>query len=276
MRGAVETGDERMSKPRQIEVGEGAARRDIAVLVREGRAPGLFWLGGYRSDMVGTKAAALDAFGKRKGLAVTRFDYSGHGQSGGDFLEGTISRWLEEALAVFGLTQGPQVVIGSSMGGWLALLLNRALRERGEDRIRSLVLIAPAVDMTEDLMRKTFSKKELKSLKERGVVEQPSEYSDEPYPITRALIEDGTQHLMFGRGIVTGCPVTMLQGGKDKDVPREHAMKLVQHLLSDPATVTLVPDGDHRLSRPQDIALLETALERAIEEAVPRQMSLEV
>lgn len=265
-----------MAELRRIEVGEGAARREIAVLTRQGGEPGLFWLGGYRSDMVGTKAAALDTFGEQRGFAVTRFDYSGHGQSGGDFLDGTISRWLEEALAVFALTAGPQIVVGSSMGGWVALLLNRALRERGDDRVKGLILIAPAVDMTEDLMRATFTKKELKSLEERGLVEQPSEYSDEPYPITRALIEDGAQHLMFGRGIVTGCPVTILQGGKDKDVPREHAMKLVQHLLSDPVTFTLVPDGDHRLSRPEDIALLEAALERAVEDAVPRQMSMDV
>ena len=265
-----------MSEPDRIEVGEGAARREIAVRMRQGGAPGLFWLGGYRSDMTGNKAGALDAFGERHGLAVTRFDYSGHGQSGGDFLDGTISRWLEEALAVFALTQGPQIVVGSSMGGWLALLLNRALRERGDDRVKGLILIAPAVDMTEDLMRATFTNKELKSLEERGLVEQPSDYSDEPYPITRALIEDGAQHLMFGRGIVTGCPVTILQGGRDKDVPREHAMKLVQHLLSDPVTFTLVPDGDHRLSRPEDIALLEAALERAVEDAVPRQMSMDL
>src|SRR5690606_14250904 len=239
-------------------------------------APGLFWLGGYRSDMAGSKAGALDAFGERHGLAVTRFDYSGHGQSGGDFLDGTISRWLEEALAVFALTEGPQIVVGSSMGGWLALLPSRAPRARGDDRVQGLILIAPAVDMTEDLMRATLTNKELKSLEERGLVEQPSEYSDEPYPITRALIEDGNQHLMFGRGIVTGCPVTILQGGRDKDVPREHAMKLVQHLLSDPVTFTLVPDGDHRLSRPEDIALLEAALERAVEDAVPRQMSMDL
>ena len=276
MEGPDGTGEARMPEPRRIEVGEGAARREIAALVRGGGEPGLFWLGGYRSDMIGTKAAALDAFGARHGLAVTRFDYSGHGRSGGDFLEGTISRWLEEALAVFALTQGPQIVVGSSMGGWLALLLNRALRQRGEERVRGLILIAPAVDMTEDLMRATFTKKELKSLEQRGLVEQRSDYSDEPYPITRTLIEDGAQHLMFGRGIVTGCPVAILQGGKDKDVPREHSMKLVQHLLSDPVTFTLVPDGDHRLSRPEDIALLEGALERAIEEAVPRQMSMDV
>ncbi|HEV7277728.1 MAG TPA: alpha/beta hydrolase [Devosiaceae bacterium] len=247
-----------------LQVGAGAAGREIAVRRRSGQAPGLFWLGGYRSDMVGSKAMALDRFGAARGLSVTRFDYSGHGESGGAFLEGTISRWLEEALAVFSTTEGEQVVVGSSMGGWLALLLNRALRQRGERRVRALILIAPAVDMTEELMRAKFTRKEQRALELNGLVEQPSDYSDEPYPITRALIEDGAQHLLFGRGIETGCPVTILQGAKDKDVPQAHALKLVQHLLTDPVTFTLVPDGDHRLSREEDLRLLEAALARAV------------
>jgi alpha-beta hydrolase superfamily lysophospholipase len=177
-------------------------------------------------------------------------------------------------VAVFATTSGPQIVVGSSMGGWLALLLNRALRRAGIERVKAIILIAPAVDMTEDLMRKIFTKKELKSLKERGVVEQPSEYSDEPYPITARLIEDGTRHLLFGKGIDTGCPVTILQGGRDKDVPKAHALKLLSHLLTDPVTFTLVPDGDHRLSRDEDLRLLQAAVARAIEDAVPAQMSL--
>ena len=247
-----------------LQVGNGADGREIAVRRRSGRPPGLFWLGGYRSDMDGSKAMALDGFGAGRGLAVTRFDYSGHGQSGGDFLAGTISRWLEEALAVFAGTEGEQVVVGSSMGGWLALLLNRALRQRGERRVRALILIAPAVDMTEDLMRAKFTRREQRALELTGLVEQPSDYSGEPYPITRTLIEDGARHLLFGRGIETGCPVTILQGAKDKDVPQAHALKLVQHLLTDPVTFTLVPDGDHRLSRDEDLRLLEAALARAV------------
>lgn len=254
-------------------VGDGEARRILALLRRNGSAPGLFWLGGYRSDMTGGKASALDAYAAGRGLAVTRFDYSGHGESGGDFLDGTISRWLEEALVVFATTSGPQVVIGSSMGGWLALLLNRALRAAGNERVKALILIAPAVDMTEDLMWDGFTRKERQALETEGVVHQPSEYGA-PYRITRKLIEDGKRHLMFGKGIVTGCPVTILQGGKDKDVPREHAMKLVQHLLTDPVTFTLVPDGDHRLSREDDLQLLERAVARAVDEAVPPQGSL--
>ena len=266
-----------MSDPelKHLDAGADGAARRIAILPRAGAAPGLFWLGGFRSEMTGSKASALDAFGAANGLAVTRFDYSGHGQSGGDFLEGTISRWLDEAATVFTTTSGSQVVVGSSMGGWLALLLVRRLREAGNDRVRSLILIAPAVDMTEDLMRATFTRRQHKELKDTGVVLEPSDYG-EPYPLTAGLLQDGERHLLFGKGIVTGCPVTILQGGADRDVPREHAMKLVQRLLTDRVTFTLVPDGDHRLSRDADLALLELTLARAVDEAAPRQMSLEI
>ena len=259
-----------------LTIGEGAEERRIAVLRRQGTTPGVFWLGGFRSEMTGGKATTLDTLGAESGAAVTRFDYSGHGQSGGDFLAGTISRWLEEALAVFATTRGPQVVVGSSMGGWLALLLARELRRQGlGERLKEVVLIAPAVDMTEELMLKGFSKKQLKALEQAGRVDRPSEYSDEPYPITAPLIEDGRKHLLFGRGIDVGAPVTILQGGRDKDVPREHTMRLVQHLLLDPVTVTLVPDGDHRLSRPEDLELLQAAVKRAL--AVPaEQLALEI
>ena len=231
------------------------ADRRIAVERRAGRRPGLFWLGGFRSDMTGSKANALDRFGAEHGLAVTRFDYSGHGQTGGDFNLGSISRWLEEALAVFDTTSGPQLVIGSSMGGWLALLLIRELRRRWASRVMGLVLIAPATDMTE-LMQAQMTKKQRSLLLKQGYVEEPSEYSPDPYRINLSLIEDGRQHLLFGRIIETGCPVTILQGARDRDVPKEHALKLVQHIVNDPVTFTLVPDGDHRLSREQDLALL--------------------
>jgi pimeloyl-ACP methyl ester carboxylesterase len=239
--------------------------RAIAMEHRQGRPPGLFWLSGFRSDMTGSKATAVDAFAESHGLAVARFDYSGHGRSGGDFTQGTISRWLEEAEAVFATTRGPQIVIGSSMGGWLALLLNRARRLKGDDRIHGLVLIAPAIDMTQ-LMLEQMPKKTRKLLDKQGYVDVPSEYSAEPYRINKALIEDGKQHLMFGRAIATGCPVTILQGARDKDVPKEHAARLVQHLIGDPVIFTVVPDGDHRLSRPDDLALLERAIEQMIAE----------
>ena len=246
--------------PEQLMVGN----RPIAIERRLGRQPGLFWLGGFKSDMLGAKAAAADQFGAAHGLAVTRFDYSGHGQSGGDFNDGTITRWLEESLAVFETTVGPQIVIGSSMGGWLALLLVRELRRLGRNRVMGLVLIAPATDMT-TLMIEQMPKKYQKLLAKHGYVEEPSEYSADPYRINKTLIDDGAHHLLFGRAIELGCPVTILQGARDKDVPKEHALKLVQHLVNDPVTFTLVPDGDHRLSRPQDLEMLERALEGMIE-----------
>ncbi|MEO5807101.1 alpha/beta hydrolase [Devosia sp.] len=252
-------------QPRDIVVGHGTDARAIAVRQRSGTAPGLFWLGGFRSDMIGSKAMALDAYGAEHGLAVTRFDYSGHGVSGGSFDDGTISRWLEEAEAVFAFAAGPQIVVGSSMGGWLALLLARSLLRRGTP-LKGLILIAPAPDMTHELMLKDFTPEERSSLKQLGYVDQPSQYSATPYRITRGLIEDGANHLLFGKVIETGCPVVILQGGADPDVPQSHAIRLTTHLLHDPVTLTLIPDGDHRLSRPQDLKLLTDAVERLVGE----------
>ena len=243
----------------RIPVGSGSAARDIAVEQRAGGSPGLFWLGGFRSDMAGGKAMALDALGAEKGLAVTRFDYSGHGISGGDFNKGTISRWLEEAEAVLATTEGPQIVVGSSMGGWIALLLARALLRRGQ-ALHGLVLVAPAPDMTRELMLADFTPEEHQALQSQGYVDQPSQYSDIPYRITRELIEDGEQHLLFGGVIETGCPVHILQGGQDPDVPQAHAIRLTTHILHDPVTLTLIPDGDHRLSRDEDLVRLRDAV----------------
>lgn len=247
-----------------LTVGSGPTARTIAIETRSGGAPGLFWLGGFRSDMRGSKAMALDGLGAEHGLAVTRFDYSGHGISGGDFNEGTISRWLEEAEAVYATTQGPQIIIGSSMGGWIALLLARALLER-DTPAHGLVLIAPAPDMTHELISPGFTLEEHQALQANGYVDQPSVYSDEPYRINQALISDGAQHLLFGSVIETGCPVTILQGGQDEDVPPAHAIKLVTHILHDPVTLTLIPDGDHRLSREQDLEQLKDAVLRLVE-----------
>lgn len=238
----------------------GADRRDIAYLQRPGKAPGLLWLNGFRSVMTGLKASAIDALGAENGLGVTRFDYSGHGESGGAFDEATISRWLEETLAVFDLTQGPQVVIGSSMGGWLALLLARALQERGESRLKGMVLVAPAVDATRELIPNRFGEADWAALEEKGFVERESAYGDGTYRYTKKLIADGDEHLLFGRVIETGCPVHILQGGRDGDVPPAHAQRLLAHILHDPVTLTLIPDGDHRLSRPQDLDRLRAAV----------------
>jgi len=337
---------------KHLDLGTGGAARRIAVRVfaRPNRAggPGLFWLGGFKSDMRGTKAEALAAFAQQHGRACVRFDYSGHGESDGAFADGTIGRWLEDSLAVFdAFCRGPQILIGSSMGGWLALLLVRALRARagsprpacgersaakrpgeggspstelaeraphpnplpasgarestsplpsvGEVDARSaagegvspstelvergphpnpllerereptasvagLVLIAPAVDFTEVLMWQQFPPKVRRTIERDGAWARPSEYSPEPYLITRRLIEEGREHLLLGSMIETGCPVRILQGVKDADVPWRHAVELTSRLAQDDVVLTLVKDGDHRLSRPEDLERLIRAV----------------
>jgi pimeloyl-ACP methyl ester carboxylesterase len=237
-------------------------KRTIAVRAREGKSPGLFWLGGFKSDMKGTKAEALDRWAAGEGRACLRFDYSGHGESGGAFMDGTISRWLEESVAVCRrFAKGPQVVIGSSMGGWLALLLARRLADlKGAAPIAGMVLIAPAVDFTEALMWQQFSDAIKREIEEKGLWMRPSEYGEAPYPITKGLIEDGRNHLLLGGLIETGCPVHILQGVKDPDVPWRHAVELVSRFARDDVVLTLVKDGDHRLSRPEDIERLIAAV----------------
>jgi pimeloyl-ACP methyl ester carboxylesterase len=249
--------------PVLIEVGKDNSMRRIAVRAREGRAPGLFWLGGFNSDMKGTKALALDAWAAEHGRASVRFDYSGHGESEGKFADGTIGRWLEDSVAVFEkFCSGPQVVVGSSMGGWIALLLARAIAKRPRNAsLAGLVLIAPAPDFTEELMWKGFSREIRNEIETKGVWLRPSQYDDgTPYPITRALIEEGRNHLLLGSSIEVGCPVRILQGGQDPDVPWRHAFMLAQRLPADDVVLTMIQDGDHRLSRPQDIARIIAAV----------------
>jgi pimeloyl-ACP methyl ester carboxylesterase len=247
-------------RPVFIEVGDTPARR-IAVRARPGRGPGLFWLGGFNSDMRGTKALALEAWAAEHGRACVRFDYSGHGESGGRFVDGTIGRWLEEALAVFAqFCDGPQVVIGSSMGGWIALLLAREVKRRqAKASLGGLVLIAPAPDFTEELMWKGFSREAKREIEDKGVWHRPSDYGD-PYPITKNLIEEGHNHLILGGTIDVGCPVRILQGAQDPDVPWQHAMRLTHRLPAEDVVLTMIQDGDHRLSRPQDIARIIAAV----------------
>jgi pimeloyl-ACP methyl ester carboxylesterase len=248
--------------PSFVVIGRDSAARSIAVRARAGGAPGLFWLGGFNSDMRGTKALALDAWAAERDRACIRFDYSGHGESGGAFVDGTIGRWLEESVAVFEkFCTGPQVVIGSSMGGWIALLLARELARRpaGRASLAGLVLIAPAPDFTEELMWKGFSPEIRREIESQGVWLRPSAYG-EPYPITRALIEEGRSHLLLGSAIDVGCPVRILQGAQDPDVPWRHAFALADRLPSDDVVLTMIQDGDHRLSRPQDIARILAAV----------------
>jgi pimeloyl-ACP methyl ester carboxylesterase len=252
-----------------LQIGDGAERRAIAVRRQDGAAPGLFWLSGYKSDMKGTKAEAVAQWAAGRARACVRFDYSGHGESSGHFTDGTIGRWLADSLAVFeACCRGPQILVGSSMGAWLALLLVRALRQRGPAgspglaqqgepaTVGGLVLIAPAIDFTEELMWKRFTPAIKRELAEQGVWKRPSAYSPEPYPVTRQLIEEGRNHLLLGAMIETGCPVRILQGVEDPDVPWQHAIALTSRLACDDVVLTLVKDGDHRLSRPEDIERL--------------------
>lgn len=246
-----------------LKLGTSSGERLIAIRRDEGAAPGVFWMGGFKSDMKGTKAEALAHWARKNSRSCVRFDYSGHGESSGDFTAGTIGAWLEDSLAVFdSQAKGPQVVVGSSMGGWLALLLARALRQRKAEgktpagTIAGLVLIAPAVDFTEVLMWQRLPPPARRALEETGVWQRPSAYSEEPYPITRRLIEEGRDHLLLGSLIETGCPVRILQGVRDPDVPWQHAVDLSARIARDDVVLTLVKDGDHRLSRPEDIARL--------------------
>jgi pimeloyl-ACP methyl ester carboxylesterase len=241
----------------------GPDRRQIAVRRQPGAGPGLVWLGGFKSDMGGTKAVALDQWAGTQCRACLRFDYSGHGESGGRFVDGTISRWLADSLAVFtAFCDGPQVLVGSSMGGWIALLLARELRRAPSPKasLAGMVLVAPAPDFTEVLMWNHFPEEVRREIEVKGVWERPSQYSDEPYLITKALIEDGRRHLLLGGLIETGCPVRILQGVQDPDVPWSHAVELVSRLAQDDVVLTLVKDGDHRLSRPEDIERLLVAV----------------
>lgn len=251
-----------MDKPQHLNV-DGA---DIAVRARPGANPGLVWLGGYRSDMIGTKAEVIDRWAAENGKASTRHDYSGHGESGGDFADGTISRWLGESLAVFRrFTTGPQILIGSSMGGWIALRMIQELRKAGEGGcVAGLVLIAPAPDFTAELMEPELTAGQKRDLADKGYLEEMSEYSDEPNIFTRALFEDGRQNRVLTGPIDTHCPVHILQGQADPDVPWALALKLVEHLPADDVTLTLVKDGDHRLSRPQDLDLLVRTIEQMV------------
>jgi pimeloyl-ACP methyl ester carboxylesterase len=246
-----------------LDVGTGNDKRRIAVRALAGGSPGVMWFGGFNSDMTGTKARAVAQWAADHGRACVRFDYSGHGESGGIFRDGTISRWLAESLAVFfAFCRGPQIVVGSSMGGWLALLAVRELKRRIAAKqplaaeISGLVLVAPAVDFTEELIWKGMTPEIKREIEEKGAWQKPSEYSPEPYVITRKLIEDGRRHLLLGGLIDTGCPIRILQGVKDPDVPWHHTVELVSRLAHDDVVLTLVKDGDHRLSRPEDIERL--------------------
>jgi len=251
-----------VSEAQTITVGGRADAREIACLVQppaqEGGA-GLLWLIGLKSDMRSTKAEALAAWTAERGLGFTRFDYSGHGQSGGRFEDATLSDWLAESVAVFrGLTKGPQVLVGSSTGAHVALLLLRELIRTAPDearRVVGLVLVAPAWDLA-DLMWDAFPEEARRAIRDDGQWVRPSDYAPAGYVITRRFIEDGQRHRFRGAGFDPGRPVLVLQGVLDRDVPVAHARTLASVLEGDWVRITEVADGEHRLSRPEDLEKL--------------------
>lgn len=246
-------------KPRKLARPDGES---LACLIespaRKAGATGLTWLGGFKSDMTGTKASALAAWARGAGRHFLRFDYFAHGASSGDFRRATVGRWRDDALAAIDtLAEGPQILVGSSMGGWIALLAALARPER----VKALVLIAPAPDFTEELMWKGFAPEVRATLERDGLYLRPSAYDEAPYEITMKLIEEGRSHLLLGKPIDLAIPVRVLQGMQDPDVPWQHAMRLVDALASRDVAITLTKTGDHRLSSTQDIARLIRTIE---------------
>ncbi len=239
--------------------GRGATIAYRRLLARPAGAalPGVVFLGGFRSDMTGTKATALEAFCRERGQGLVRFDYFGHGVSSGDFGDGTIARWRDDALAVLDrATEGPQLLVGSSMGGWIMLLAALARPAR----VAGLVGVAAAPDFTEELIWQALAPGERERLMRDGTLVRESAY-EPPYPIARRLIEDGRDHLLLGRPIPIRCPVRLLHGMADAEVPWRTALRLAERLAARDVAVTLVKDGDHRLSRAADLERLMALVE---------------
>jgi pimeloyl-ACP methyl ester carboxylesterase len=238
-----------MQSSGRLDRGDGV---ELAWASQQGSSPTVVFLPGFRSDMTGDKSTAIAAFCEKRGQACLRFDYSGHGASGAQFEDGTIGRWKDDALAVIdGKSEGPLILVGSSMGGWIALLTAMARKAR----VAALIGIAAAPDFTEALMWQAMSFAEREILMRDGVLRVPSQYGD-PTPITLKLIEDGRSHLLLDQPIEIDCPVRLLHGQCDPDVPWEMALRIAEQVTSKDVQVTLVKDGDHRLSRPADIELL--------------------
>lgn len=236
--------------------GETIAYRQI-----DGKPPCVIFLGGFMSDMSGTKALELERHCRSVGQAFLRFDYRGHGESSGDFQDATISHWLLDALAVIdACTRGPLILVGSSMGGWIMLLAALARLER----VAGLIGIAAAPDFTRDLMWDQFSKETKQILKSKGVYYEQSEYDGQPYPITMKLIIDGQKHLLLDGPIGLHCPMRLLHGMKDRSVPWTTASRLAERMQADDLQVLLVKDGDHRLSRDQDIFCVKLMLDELL------------
>jgi len=250
-------------EPQFLDIGQGPKRRRLAYRWDDPGADGsgvaILWLSGFLSDMASTKAQALADWAADQGHAMLRFDYSAHGLSPGDILQTSIGDWLEESTTMLRLLEGRRVIlVGSSMGGWIALLLARARAKAGMP-LAGLVLIAPAWDMTEKLMWEKMSPKTRAIVETEGVFYAPSNY-DDPYPLTKILIEEGRNHLLAAGGIELGAPLRILQGMRDADVPWQHALALVDLVAGDDVEMTLIKDGDHRLSQPEQLRRLEATV----------------
>lgn len=256
-----------------VTVGKGTDARNIAFRKSEGENSdqnvGLMWLGGYRSDMLGSKAQILQTWADDNGHACMRHDYSGHGESqldgAGDFMLGNISRWLEESLAVFDKTNGPQILVGSSMGCWIALRMLQELKKKGsKNRIAGMILIAPAPDFATELTWPKMSKEQQEAVQRDGYFEEATPDPEWKLLFTKTLFDDAKNNLVLTGPIDVGCPVHILQGALDDAVPVEHALRLAELMPSDQVTMTIVKDGDHRLSRDEDLALLVRAIENMV------------
>jgi pimeloyl-ACP methyl ester carboxylesterase len=230
----------------------------IAYHYTPGKSPGVVFLSGFMSDMTGSKALKVEAFCQAWGQAFLRFDYTGHGESSGSFVEGTIGQWADDAVfAIENVTEGPQILIGSSMGGWIMLLAALQLRER----VAGLLGIAPAPDFTEDLVPNGLSAEQMATLERDGVVNVYSDYGPDPTPFTKALLDEGRNHLLLRRQIPLDCPVRIIHGMKDPDVPWQTSLRLCQMLRTEDMEITFVKDGDHRLSGEADLDRLCSVLE---------------
>ena len=235
---------------------------NIAYQAQDGAMPGIVFLGGFMSDMTGTKATALQNHCQKYSRAFVKFDYRGHGASSGRFRDGTIGLWLEDALAVIDeVAKGPVILVGSSMGGWIALLAALARPER----VQGVVGLAAAPDFTEDIWAE-LSDSQKREMREQGHIEQPTDYGPEPYVITHALIKDGANHALLNAPIPIQCPMRLIQGMEDTDVPWTKALRIVERLESPDVTLTLVKHGDHRLSEPEDLKRMTNTIEALCEQ----------
>jgi pimeloyl-ACP methyl ester carboxylesterase len=245
---------ELLNKPQILARADGAT---IAYHRLEGKSPGIVFLGGFMSDMTGTKAVALEAFCRDRGQAFLRFDYFAHGASSGEFAEATIGRWRDDAIAVLdALTEGAQILVGSSIGGWLMLLVALAR----PSRIAAMVGIAAAPDATEELMWQCLSPAQQQAMRRDGAISVPSAYDPAGYLLTHRLIEEGRAHLVLRGPIALSCPVRLFHGMEDRDVPWQTSLRLAERLAGADVTMTLVKDGDHRLSSEADLARLHRIL----------------